>query len=81
MTRHAYLGRDPSGEIVEIIADTHDMTLADGVRDMLISGLTIERVPVDWVRTRLFTHDRYWVPADAIPDEAAFAVERRGECG
>lgn len=66
MTPHAYLGRDAAGQIIDIVADTRDMTLADNVRDMLVAGLDVERVPLAWVRAavRLFSRDRYWVAAE-----------------
>lgn len=55
----AYIGRDETGKVVAVTSDTKDGRVRKDVSEFMRDGLTIERVPVEWVRKHLFTTDKY----------------------
>jgi len=58
---YAYIGRERGGEIICVAVDRPDCLrqTATDVAKWLRSGLTIERVPVEWAQQHMFTRDVY----------------------
>lgn len=57
--RWAYIGRNADRVAVAARVDTVDAETAKAVARFIRQGLTVERVPTDWVRQHLMTDAPY----------------------
>lgn len=58
LSNWSYIGRDRTGLVVAAVVEDTPAAMRD-VADWMRDGLTIERVPVEWVRENLFSSATY----------------------
>jgi hypothetical protein len=56
-----YAGRDKDGTVCAVTVDCGDERTRRNVMEFMSDGLNIERVPLQWARDNLFTHN-VWKP-------------------